>query len=120
MNWISTKDKLPEEGKYVLARHNRGTWHDSTDQDNVNCVVVKLVRGISKEERELMKKGELPQTLGRGWCLSEGWTDTERSRVYKSEDEEGNNLVPYKWEEFGPDSFFGQTITHWMSIEPLT
>lgn len=35
MNWISTKDKLPEEGKYVLARHNRGTWHDSTDQANV-------------------------------------------------------------------------------------
>ena len=41
--WISTKEKLPEEGKYVLARHTRGTWRDSSDQDNVNCVVVKLV-----------------------------------------------------------------------------
>lgn len=119
MNWISTKDKLPEEGKYVLARHNMDTWNDSTDQDNVNCVVVKLVKGISKEERELMKKGELSQTLERGWCLSDGWSNTERSRVYKSEDEEGNNLVPYNWQMFGPDSFFGQTITHWMPIKPL-
>lgn len=119
MSWISTKDKLPEEGKYVLARHNRGTWNDSTDQANVNCVVVKLVRGISIEEREKMKKGELPQTLEKGWCLSEGWSETERSRVYKAEDEDGNNQVPYNWQMFGPDSFFGQTITHWMPIEPL-
>lgn len=104
MNWINTKDKLPEEGKYVLARHNRGNWVDSTDQENVNCIVVKLVRGISIEEREKMKKGELPQTL-------------ERSQVYKAEDEYGNNIMPYNWQMFGPDSFFGQTITHWMPIK---
>ncbi len=55
MNWIKTSDKLPEEGKYVLGMHGRGTWHDSDDQDNVNCVVVKLKRGISEEERERMK-----------------------------------------------------------------
>lgn len=120
MAWISTKDQLPEPGKYVFAKHNRGTWHDSTDQENVNTVVVKLVRGISMEEREQMKRGELPQTLERGWCLSDGWNDTERSRVYKSEDEYGNNLVPYYWDSFGPDSFFGQTITHWMPIPPLS
>ena len=56
MKWISTEDGLPKEGVYVLARHNRGTWHDSDDQANVNCVVVKLKKGISKKERELMKK----------------------------------------------------------------
>jgi len=101
MVWISTKDQLPEPGKYVFAKHNRGTWSDRTDQENVNTVVVKLVRGISMEEREQMK-------------------DTERSRVYKSEDEHGNNLVPYYWNSFGPDSFFGQDITHWMPIPPLS
>jgi hypothetical protein len=120
MNWISTKDRLPEEGKYVLARHNIGIWNDNTDQANVNCVVVKLVRGISIEEREKMKKGELPQTLEIGWCLSSGWSKTERSRIYKPGDEDEDNLVPYSWETFGPDSFLGQTITHWMPIEPLT
>ena len=120
MNWINTKDRLPEQGKYVLARHNRGTWNDTVDQANVNCVVVKLIRGISIEEREKMKNGELPQTLEKGWCLSQGYSETERSQVYKAEDEEGNNRVPYNWQMFGPDSFFGQTITHWMPIEPLT
>lgn len=72
MHWINTKNRLPEEGKYVIARHNRGTWKDGTDQENVNCVVVKLVKGISLE-----------------------------------------------WKQFGPDSFSGQTITHWMPIEPI-
>ena len=105
MNWISTKDKLPKEGKYVLARHNRG-WYDSTDQANVNCVVVKLVRGISIEEREKMKNGELPQTLEKGWCLSQGYSETERSQVYKAEDEEGNTQVPYNWQMVCLDSFF--------------
>ena len=36
MAWIKTSDRLPQEGKYVLARHNRGTWIDSDDQENVN------------------------------------------------------------------------------------
>jgi hypothetical protein len=124
MNWISTKDKLPKEGKYVLARHNRGTWNDSTDQANVNCVVVKLVRGISMEERKLMEEGKLPSRKEGGVHYDGDWdkpiyTSNERWKIYKGEDEHGNNLVPYKWEEFGPDSFFGQTITHWMPIEPL-
>ena len=125
MNWISTKDKLPEEGKYVLARHNRGTWNDSTDQVNVNCVVVKLVRGISMDERKLMEEGKIPSHKESGVHYDGSWdkpiyTSTERWKIYKGEDEHGNNLVSYKWEQFGPDSFFGQTITHWMPIEPLT
>ena len=74
--WISTNEQLPEVGKYVLARHNRGTWIDSTDQDNVNCVVVKRVK----------------------------------DKI------EGNNRVPYSWSEFGPDHFFGQSITEWTHI----
>lgn len=74
--WIDVDDRLPEFGIYVLARHNRGTWSDSTDQDNVNCVVVKRV----------------PAEI------------------------EGNNTRSFKWSQFGPDSFFGQTIDCWMPI----
>jgi hypothetical protein len=99
---INSENDLPEEGKYVLARHNRGTWRDKTDQENVNCVVVKLVRGISMNQRELMRL-----------------TNPDRARTYRSEDEHGNNQVPYNWNQFGPDSFFGQTITHWMPIHPV-
>lgn len=79
MEWIRTEDALPPFGKYVLARHSRGTWRDSDDQENVNCVVLKRVK-----------------------C-----------------EVGGNNLVPYKWKEFGPDSFFGQDISHWCPIPEL-
>ena len=119
MNWINTKDILPENGKYVLAKHNRGTWSDISDQDNVNCVVVKFVRGISIEEREQMKKGEFPHTLKRYWSFFKEYGTVERSRVYKAEDEGDNNKVPYNWQMFGPGSFFGQEITHWTPIEPF-
>jgi len=119
MKWISTKEELPEEGKYVLARHNRGTWIDPSDQDNVNCVVVKLVKGITEDDRELMRQGEMDNPESSGWCLSGGTTYTKRSQIYRGEDEHGNNLVPYNWEQFGPDSFFGQSITHWTPIENI-
>jgi hypothetical protein len=117
-DWRDTAKELPPENKYVLARHNRGTWHDSTDQENVNCVLVKLVRGITEEDRVKMKSGELPDPVSQGWCLSDGVKEHKRSNVYRSEDVHGNNLVPYYWKSFGPDSFFGQTITHWMPLPP--
>ena len=93
--WISTADRLPEPGVYVLARHNRGTWIDSTDQANVNCVVVKLVMG---------KVIPPNPPFGTVICEADQWQ---------------NNFKPYCWDAFGPDSFFGQAITWWRPIEPL-
>ncbi len=29
----------------------------------------------------------------------------------------GNNLLPFRWAPFGPDSFFGQDISHWCWID---
>ena len=114
--FILTKDQLPPEGKYVIARHNRTTWHDSTDQENVNTVIVKLKKGISLENRLKMINGELPDPLIEGWNLSEGVHKTPRHRIYNAEDQHGNNHVPYCWLCFGPDQFFGQEITEWMEI----
>jgi Protein of unknown function (DUF551) len=105
--WISTKDSLPPEGKYVLARHSLGTWQSASDQENVNCVVVKMEKGISEKTRAAMDRGEIENP---NYC------GTKRSRVYCSGDEHGNNEVPYVWKEFGPGSFFGQDITHWMLL----
>lgn len=115
--WIKTSDQLPPAGKYVLARHNRGTWHDKEDQDTVNCVVVKLVRGISIEERQLMKEGKIKSEGEYGWCQADGWKKTPRWRIIKGEDQDGNNLVPYEWDTFGPTKFFGQEIDCWQPIE---
>lgn len=102
MHWISTEDRLPEPGKYVLARHDRGTWIDDTDQENVNCVVVKLQFGISISQREALPDYD------------------QRKNRYTADDEHGNNLVPYSFHCFGPDHFFGQFITHWMPIPSIT
>jgi len=95
--WIETKKELPPEGKYVLGRHNRGTWIDATDQENVNCVVVKLEKGISEEDRGKMKNGELPNPkIGPNYCLSDGYTYSQRSKIYTRSDIFGNNKVPYR------------------------
>ena len=108
MNWISTKERLPKEGKYVLGRHNMKTW---IDDEAVNCVVVRLVKGISKKERELMREGEIKNPVV--------FQAIKRHHIYMSEDEHENNKVPYNWETYGPMSFFGQEITHWMPIIPI-
>lgn len=121
MNWISTEDKLPEEGKYVLARHNNTNWNDHTDQDNVNCVVVKLVRGISKEEREKMKSGEITDFEIKfiNANRDSDYIDVNRSHITFPEDEDGNNERPYKWESFGCSSYNSQEISHWTTIKPI-
>lgn len=126
MKWIkinSIKD-LPPEGKYVIAKHNCGNWNDSDDQENVNTVVVKLVKGISIQERKLMADGILPDkyendTIKPGLPFTPNDTLTTRSEIYRFGDEFANNLVPYQWKTFGPTSFFGQEITHYCFIEPL-
>ena len=100
MDWIDIKDKLPPENRYVIAKHNRDSWFDRDDQDNVNTVIVKMIRGVSIEEREQMN-------------------GSEESKVFSSADEDGNNLKPYCFDTFGCDSFFGQSITHWMLIPKL-
>lgn len=99
--WISTTEQLPEEGKYVLARYNGENWIDSDDPDNLNCVVVKLEKGISEEERQ-----RLPD-------------DDKRKKIYKAGDQYGNNLLPYRWITFGPSRFFSTQISYWQPIEPL-
>lgn len=90
MKWVSVKDRLPEDGQRVLIRHTRGTWI-AHDPETVNYVVAKFVRGKTAEE-----------------CKKLG--------VYTFADVHGNNLVPYRWDCFGPDSFFGQDVDYWMPL----
>ena len=107
--WIKTTDKLPPENKYVLARNNRSNHYEKDDPENVNCVVVKLKKGLSEEDRFKMKIGEFPDIFN-------DIIKKKRSEIYYSEDEWGNNLLPYNWVSFGGDSFFAQEIVCWMEI----
>ena len=99
IEWISVKESLPNHGERVLI------YNGGVD-------VAKFKRGISEEEREKMRNGELPDYEEEGWCLSAGYTMHKRSSVITAYDEGGNNLVPYGW-DVGATVLFGQNVSHW-------
>lgn len=102
IDWISVKEKLPENNQRVLI------WNGGVD-------VATFKRGISEEERELMKQGKLKDWEENGECLTIGYTMHNRSSIIKRYDEWGNNLVPYGWDVEGT-VLFGQDISHWAYI----
>lgn len=118
--WISIYDRFPEENVYVLGKRDGVIYGGDSKEEKI--VIVELIRGISLETREKMRKGEIESYLVGGYVLDEqtGFVnkliETPRYDVYKSGDEVGNNLVPYEWETSGGESFFGQEITSWMPL----
>ena len=102
--WISVKDRLPEDGETVLIWS--GGYHVAT-----------IEKGITEEERRQMKNGELPDPEETGWTLSTGYFTTKRSGTYTRADVFGNNKVPYCWNGVNsPMNWFGQDVTHWMHL----
>lgn len=89
-----TSDKLPNPGEYVLAYFPNQPWI-SNDTLQHKWVVVQFVKGISLVDRAKLSNADPRKTLETFG------------------DECGNNLVPYKWKPFGPDSFFGQEASCW-------
>ena len=99
--WISVDDRLPEENEYVMI------WCGE-------CQIARIEKGISEEQRNAMKRGELDDPYETGWTLSSGYFTLKRSQSYKACDEQGNNRVPYCWyANGGPMKWFGQEVTHW-------
>ena len=99
--WISVKDRLPEENEYVMI------WCGE-------CQIARIEKGISEEQRNAMKRGELDDPCETGWTLSSGYVTLKRSQSYKACDEQGNKRVPYCWyANGGPMKWFGQEVTHW-------
>jgi hypothetical protein len=41
--WIPISERLPEIDTYVIVRYSGNNWRDSSDQANVNCVVMKRI-----------------------------------------------------------------------------
>ena len=105
MDWISCAERLPDEGTYVLGWN--GSFH-----------LVKIEKGITEEQREKMKAGQIEDSEESGWCKAHGWFTIKRSEIIKSCDVWGNNLVPYSWRECNGNEIFGQKILYWMPLPP--
>lgn len=91
--------QMPPANKYVLICLSNWPWIDPDDQSGVCWRVAKCVYGISKAERtELAQRGSF------------------RAKEYKFGDEEGKNLKPYAFEEFGPSKYFGQAVDVWCDL----
>ena len=120
MEPIKASDRLPEDRKYVLVHLVKGNWGDSDDEIGGRYwKVAKFVRGISEREREDMESGRLRDTEIEVFSGFEGNHTCKRSSLYRGEDEHGNNLVPYKWEPFGPGSYFGQEVDYWCELPSI-
>ena len=102
--WISVKDRLPEDNVAVLIWSGR-------------ISIAKLEKGITMAEREAMKRGEIDDPESEGWNLYNGWFTVKRSDSIQACDEWGNNLKPYCWEVIGGvGQYFGQDVKYWMPL----
>lgn len=110
LEMIPVSSDLPPEGEYVLIYAPDRPWHDDTDQAHVKMKVAKLVKGISLKEREDLNKTHIPETV---LSMPNGSRLETCGVSIRFGDEHENNKVPYAWETFGPNSFFGQEVTHW-------
>ena len=121
----SVLDKLPKNNQYVLIHLTITNWGDNDDpHGNRYWRVAKFVKGISEEDRLKMKSGDTDDPAETWYTCPTppgDWIEhkSKRSSVYKSGDVCGNNLVPYKWDEFGPSSHFGQDVDYWCELPEL-
>jgi len=90
MQWISVKNRLPENKQKVLIYYPNDRYFFNGKSDCISAAW--FIKGKTREEAD---------KLGS----------------YSAEDQFGNNLVPYYWEGDGPMAWFGQDVTHWMPIE---
>lgn len=86
MEWISVKDRLPEDGQWVLGHFPNEPWICDSPSFQKSAIV-QFLRG-----------------------------DSNPTNIIKSADRHGGNLVPYEWQTFGPSSFYGQEASHWMPL----
>lgn len=101
-----SKGQMPPANKYIAVYAGNRPWIDSDDRKNVHWKIAKMVVGISVEERMALAQ-------------SDRLEDRKRAKQYRRGDEEGNNLVPYCFDEFGVDWHFGQDIDAWFELPEM-
>ena len=106
--WISTEVELPPEGQAVLIFDG-----------GIN--IGQLERGISKEEREKMRRGEIDDPTEVSYAFVDG-IDREykhrRSEMHRLADEWGCNEKAYCWWASERGYQCGQDVRWWMPLPP--
>lgn len=98
-----SRGEMPPKNKYILIfLHNR-PWNDDDDPSGVRWDVAKCEYGISKEERYRLS-------------ISKNLDDQRRAKLFYSCDEDGNNLRPYSFKQFGPSEYYGQEVDIWCEL----
>lgn len=102
--WIPVSERLPIDGSLVIACSPYG-----------GITIVYFRKGLSQADRTKMKNGEIDDPSEETWCLSEGYSKSKRSDLFKEEDEWGNNQKAYAW-KYGPFHYSGQDFVAWMPL----
>lgn len=97
MKWVSVLDALPEHRQAVLIRYAPDNWL------RPHTVAGGSKHDIWRWQAAIFLKGKTAEEVA-----ASGWGSHA--------DQQGNNKLPYTWEEFGPGSIFGQDVTHWAAI----
>lgn len=90
---IRSKKDLPEVGKRVLLKLKGSYGHQKKSYDYGYLIGI----GITDAARKRMKP-----------C--------ERKKTITSEDQYGNNLVPWRFHGTGPMKYWGQDVKAWAEI----
>lgn len=93
--WISCEEALPKPNQVVIVYAKESQMADYS--------ICTFQKGISIEERKQMAGSDSNILL-------------QRSLTYTASDEHNNNRKPYCWKKFGPGTYFGQEVTHWMPL----
>lgn len=98
--WINVKDGLPKHMEKVLAIVNG------------EMLVAHVVYGLSFEDREKMKNGEIPSEMCGGWCGDPMvYSESPRWKIerYGDQTKHGNREKAYRWSS-------GSDATHWTPL----
>lgn len=89
MGWVDCSVLLPDDKQKVLIFVcNPNSYDYSNEPDTIFTAH--------------FRKGKLPKN----------------GEIIEFADQHGNNHVPYRWDGPGPIDWFGQDVSHWMTLPP--
>lgn len=119
----TSKNQFPlENDLFVVGIFSKESKRFKEGPFGVNCVIVRLIKGIDEEERKKMKEGLIDDYYVINPLANKNEKVLPyvcRSEVYKLEDENGNNgenKKNYAWKSPMGHVYNGQEIDKWFYL----